>query len=60
MTLGGMAGGAFLCLLSLMVSNSLNTKVKDKNDLVGLVSLPLAGELPLLSGRSARSCRSSS
>lgn len=51
MTLGGMAGGAFLCLLSLMVSNSLNTKVKDKNDLVGLVSLPLAGELPLLSGK---------
>lgn len=49
MTMGGMAGGALLCLVSLMAGSALNTRVKDRKDLAGLVNLPLAGELPLLS-----------
>lgn len=51
MTMGGMAGGAFASLLALLAGNALNTKVRDKKDLAGLTDLPLAGELPLLSGK---------
>lgn len=51
MTMGGMAGGALLCLLFLLARSSLNTRVKDRKDLAGLATLPLAGELPLLSGK---------
>lgn len=49
MTAGGLAAGGGLCLACCMLLRALNTKVRDRMDLMdGQTSLTVAGELPLV------------
>ncbi len=50
-TAGGLVGGSGLCFLVLLVINMLDTKVKDKQGLEGVSSLPVVAELPRLTWR---------
>ena len=53
--LGGAAGGAALGLILFLGAVSMNMKIKTKQDLQGLTSIPVVGEFPELSRQEQKS-----
>lgn len=53
-TAAGAAGGAALCIFAFLIASMLDSKVKTKQDVQGLATIPVVAEFPALTKREKR------